>query len=41
MYLDQPKFQFAQSKFQFAQEIFQFGILFQAKFQFPQGFQEN
>ena len=41
MYLDQPKFQFAQSKFQFAQEIFQFGILFQAKFQFAQGFQEN
>ena len=41
MYLDQLKFQFAQSKFQFAQEIFQFGILFQVEFQFAQGFQEN
>ena len=38
MYLDQPKFQFAQSKFQFAQENFQFGTLFQAKFQCAQGF---
>ena len=41
MYLDQPKFQFAQSEFQFAQENFPFGILFQAKIQFDQGFQEN
>ena len=41
MYLDHPKFQFAQSKFQFDQEIFQFGILFKTKFQFAQGFQEN
>ena len=41
MYLDHPRFQFAQSKFQFAQENFPFGIPFQAKFQFAQGFQEN
>ena len=41
MYLDHPKFQFAQSKFQFAHENFPFGIPFQAEIQFAQGFQEN